>query len=64
MDQFDRAQEITDLLFRVSVLNRQKLSGQSLTHCLECGEEIPEKRRKAAPGCQYCVSCAEDLERG
>lgn len=25
--------------------------------CLECGEIIPEARRKAMPGCVHCVSC-------
>lgn len=32
----------------------------SLTHCLECGDPIPEGRRKAVPGVQYCVHCQDD----
>lgn len=32
---------------------------ESLTHCLECGCEIPEARRQAVPGCKYCVQCQE-----
>lgn len=31
--------------------------GESLTHCAECGEQIPEKRRKAVPGVKLCVPC-------
>ena len=31
--------------------------GKSLTHCAECGNEIPEARRKAVPGVRLCVSC-------
>jgi len=27
------------------------------THCVECGEEIPEARRRAMPGARTCVAC-------
>ena len=27
------------------------------THCVECGEEIPEGRRRAVPGARTCVPC-------
>jgi phage/conjugal plasmid C-4 type zinc finger TraR family protein len=36
--------------------------GESLTHCKECGEIIPEPRRKAVPGVFLCVSCQSALE--
>lgn len=36
---------------------------QSLTHCEECGAEIPEPRRKAVMGCRLCVGCQEMVER-
>lgn len=32
-------------------------SGQGETYCDECGEEIPEARRRALPGARTCVSC-------
>jgi len=38
--------------------------GKSLTHCLECGEQIPEARRLAVPGCELCITCQEWVERG
>ena len=39
-------------------LARQQLpQGESLSHCDECGDEIPEARRAAIPGVQFCVSC-------
>jgi len=40
--------------------------GPSLTHCEECGNEIPEARRIAAPGVRLCVACqsARDAEAG
>ena len=36
----------------------------SLTHCLECGDPIPEKRREAEPGCELCVACKSWKEKG
>ncbi len=27
------------------------------THCVECGEEIPQARRRAMPGARTCVAC-------
>lgn len=38
-------------------------SGESATHCEECGEPIPEARRKAI-ACKYCLSCQTALETG
>ena len=32
-------------------------SGESRTHCAECGEPIPEARRRAVPGARYCIAC-------
>ena len=31
--------------------------GEGTTECVECGEEIPEARRKALPGAHTCVNC-------
>lgn len=38
-------------------------SGPSLTHCIECEDEIPERRREAIPGVQLCVRCQEAHDR-
>ena len=38
-------------------------AGESLTHCKECEAAIPEARRKAVPGVQYCVQCQSELEQ-
>jgi phage/conjugal plasmid C-4 type zinc finger TraR family protein len=32
-------------------------SGEAALHCAECGEDIPEARRKALPGARTCVAC-------
>lgn len=37
--------------------------GESLTHCEECGNEIPEPRRRAIPGVRLCVTCQAELEK-
>lgn len=34
-------------------------TGPSLTHCAECGAEIPEARRNAMPGVRLCVPCQQ-----
>jgi phage/conjugal plasmid C-4 type zinc finger TraR family protein len=34
-------------------------SGPALTHCADCGTEIPEARRAAIPGVLLCVACQE-----
>ena len=37
--------------------SRRLPQGESLTHCAECGEEIPEARQRAIPGVKLCVDC-------
>ncbi len=37
--------------------------GKSLTHCAECGVEIPEARRAAVPGVRLCIECQSELDR-
>ncbi len=40
--------------------------GPGLSHCEECGEEIPSARREAVPGVRTCVPCQEanDADQG
>ena len=35
----------------------------SAEFCEECGEDIPEARRKLVPGVQLCIHCQTKLER-
>ncbi|EFL49939.1 transcriptional regulator, TraR/DksA family [Solidesulfovibrio fructosivorans JJ]] len=37
--------------------------GESLSECEECGEPIPEARRKALPGVRLCVACQQERDR-
>lgn len=36
--------------------------GAGSPFCLDCGEAIPEPRRKALPGVVYCVECQVNHE--
>ena len=38
-------------------------SGEGATHCVLCGEEIPEGRRRALPGARTCVGCQSGRDR-
>ena len=37
--------------------------GESLPECEECGEPIPDARRRALPGVRLCVACQQERER-
>ena len=36
--------------------------GESLTECEECGDPIPEARRKAIPGVRLCSACQQEKD--
>lgn len=38
-------------------------AGESLTHCEDCGEPIPPRRRDALPGVRTCVACQSERDR-
>ena len=38
-------------------------AGEGPTQCVECGEDIPEGRRRAVPGVRTCVACQSALDR-
>ena len=40
----------------------QPATGESLTECEACGNEIPEARQKAVQGCTRCIGCEEVRE--
>jgi phage/conjugal plasmid C-4 type zinc finger TraR family protein len=41
----------------VKMARAQIPMGESPTHCTECGEPIPEGRRRAVPGVRTCIEC-------
>lgn len=51
-------EQIEDSLKDAVMAARARLpSGEAADHCDECGEAIPEARRRALPGVRTCVSC-------
>lgn len=47
----------------VELARSQLPKGESLTHCEECEEAIPEARQKAVPGVRLCIKCQMELEQ-
>ncbi|MBS1186714.1 MAG: transcriptional regulator, TraR/DksA family [Burkholderiaceae bacterium] len=65
-DISDKATEREEL-DRANALAAQRqravMGGSSLSHCEECGEEIPAARRVALPGVRLCVGCQSEIEQ-
>lgn len=38
-------------------------SGESLRHCAECDEPIPDARRQAVPGVRLCIECQSERDK-
>jgi phage/conjugal plasmid C-4 type zinc finger TraR family protein len=36
--------------------------GESALDCVDCGEPIPEARRKALPGVKLCIDCQQERD--
>ncbi|MCG7627791.1 DksA/TraR family C4-type zinc finger protein [Epibacterium sp. MM17-32] len=51
---------ISDELARLKT--RRAPVGESLRHCADCEEEIPEARRQAIPGVKLCIDCQQDRD--
>ena len=51
---------ISDELARMQA--RRSPVGESLSHCAECEEEIPEARRLAIPGVKLCIDCMQERD--
>jgi len=41
----------------------EQAKNPSLTHCEDCGEDIPKKRQELIPGVRLCVFCQQIHER-
>ncbi|MDV0595915.1 MULTISPECIES: TraR/DksA family transcriptional regulator [unclassified Enterobacter] len=62
-DIIDTAAEIEELQ-RNAALSAHRIDRNAVSseHCAECGEDIPEPRRAAVPGCQTCAECQGVIE--
>ena len=63
-DEADKAQISSDRLLEAGIAAHRGRGhlGDGEKECIDCGEEIPEKRRKAAPGCERCIECQANFE--
>ena len=65
MDEVDCTQLREERLLKARIDNHRHFGGINETgECIDCGESIPEARRKAVPGCERCVGCQEIYEGG
>jgi phage/conjugal plasmid C-4 type zinc finger TraR family protein len=68
MDFLDRASEQEIKNNQMALDNHFKAKQikliKSAENCIECGDEIPEARREASKGCQYCINCQVLAEQG
>lgn len=57
-------QEEIQAVVQAAVSHARKQLGDSTaisrTHCLECLEAIPERRREVVKGVKYCLTCQAD----
>lgn len=63
MDDIDRVTEQTETMLAQRLNNRVRYHGESATHCGECGDAIPERRRELIAGCKTCADCQSLIER-
>ena len=65
-DVIDVANDHADYLLQVSIAQHQRrTAGQatSAEFCEACGDDIPQARRVAVPGCKLCIDCQQLRER-
>ncbi|AUG53925.1 TraR/DksA family transcriptional regulator [Thalassospira marina] len=64
-DIIDAAQELEYRLRTQSLAcHRVRFAELVLENCVECGEPIPDARRKALSGALRCIDCQNELETG
>ena len=56
----ERMEQMTTLF--IEEARKSIYTGESAINCEECGEPIPENRRKAI-ACKYCLSCQTEMEK-
>lgn len=69
-DIFDRATDQEELDREVALAAQRSRAGlagktvaDSALDCSDCDEPIPQPRREAIPGCQFCVGCQAQREK-
>ncbi|WP_321883564.1 TraR/DksA C4-type zinc finger protein [Burkholderia cepacia] len=68
MDDFDHASDIEEqyrALAIAAATRPARSTAESAAFCQNeaCGEPIPDERRRAVPGCRFCIECQERREQ-
>lgn len=61
-DDIDISNELAELFIQKSLQEQRERQGfdkESEEFCIDCDDEIPEKRREMIPGVQRCIGCQE-----
>lgn len=57
----DQANELAERRLEQTIQNmRINHNAVSATHCVDCGDPIPTRRRELVAGCQRCADCQEE----
>ena len=62
-DNVDIAADYIERSTEAILARRVRFEGVSLTHCRECDDEIPPRRRELLQGVELCVGCQQIEER-
>lgn len=64
-DDMDFCQQINQELIDDALANHRRKTftvNASLATCCVCGDDIPEARQQAVPGCCKCIVCQTEYE--
>lgn len=61
-DIIDRANDQAQEELNRNLAKAQRFDTPSLAECIECGEDIPERRRRLG-GVTRCIDCQSVIER-
>ncbi|KFB89612.1 hypothetical protein CR62_16615 [Serratia grimesii] len=60
MDNIDQANERAEMYLKAQLDAATKRTALPTAHeCDDCGEPIPEARRRTVPGVRLCIDCKE-----
>lgn len=72
-DEVDRASETYAVILEAGIARQRRNArpchprpageGLGVRECVDCGDRIPDARKKAVPGCQKCIGCQNAFER-
>ncbi|WP_175895700.1 TraR/DksA C4-type zinc finger protein [Burkholderia cepacia] len=68
MDDFDHASEMEEQYRALAIAAARRPAHRAIESAAfcqneECGEPIPDERRRAVPGCRFCIECQARREQ-